>query len=180
MTVDRNSPSFSQSSSSIDDGKVSHHNIKNVIENPSISRQSSKVSYELEGKVGFRAGEAYVRPSAIYTSGDLLTHGFDLKNCKFTLSLYTDKPTSQEAPTEIYLPEFHFPAAEISVAVSGGKWAIENREESSYSFQVLKWWHGEGDQDITIQGIKRKASGLIVNPEEDSYLDQCQNNCSMM
>jgi hypothetical protein len=180
LSLDRNSPSFSQSSNSIDNGKITHHNIKNAIETPSISRQSSKVFSEPEGKPGFRAGEAYIRPSAIYTSGDLLAHGFDLKSCKFTLSLYADKPTTQEASTEIYLPEFHFPAAEISVTVSGGKWTIESREESSYSFQVLKWWHGEGDQDITIQGIKRKASGLIVSPEDVSYLDQCQKTCSVM
>ncbi|KAI7976146.1 hypothetical protein EIK77_001999 [Talaromyces pinophilus] len=179
LTLDRNSPSFSQSSGSIDNGKITDHNIKNVIEAPSISRQSSKVS-EPEGKPGFRAGEAYIRPSAVYTSGDLLAHGFDLKNCNFTLSLYADKPTIQEGPTEIYLPEFHFPAVEISITVSGGKWTIENREEGSYSFQVLKWWHGEGDQDIKVQGIKRKASGLIVSPEDESYLDQCQRNCSVM
>ncbi|RAO72185.1 uncharacterized protein BHQ10_008197 [Talaromyces amestolkiae] len=180
LTLDRNSPSFSQSSSSIDNGKITHHNIKNVIETPSFSRQASKASSEPEGKPGFRAAEAYIRPSAVYTNGDLLAQGFDLKSCKFTLSLYADKPTTQEAPTEIYLPEFHFPAAEIGVTVSGGKWTTENREESSYSFQVLKWWHGEGDQYITIQGIKRRASGLIISPEDESYLDQCQKNCSVM
>lgn len=178
--MDRNSPSFSRSWSSTSNGKVTNHNIKDVIESPVISPQSSRVLSDPEGRPGFRAAEAYIRPSPIYTNGDVLKYDFDLKNCTFTLFLNADRPTTQEAPTEIYLPEFHFPASEAVVSVTGGKWSIEFHEETSSSIQVLKWWHGEGDQDIKVQGVVRKAGGIAVGYEDDSYLEQCQKNCTVM
>jgi Glycoside hydrolase family 5 C-terminal domain len=138
------------------------------------------VPSEPDSTPGFRAAEAYIRPSAIYTTGDVLKHDFDLKNCTFTLSLNTENPSTRDAPTEIYLPEFHFPTSDTVVAVSGGKWAIEFQEEASGSVQVLKWWHGEGDQDIKIQGVKRKAGEAAVGHEDDSYLEHCQRNCAVM
>ncbi|OKL56861.1 hypothetical protein UA08_08007 [Talaromyces atroroseus] len=179
-SLNRNSPSFSRSLSSTSNGKITHHNIKNVLESPSISPQSSRVPSEPDSTPGYRAAEAYIRPSAIYTTGDVLKHDFDLKNCTFTLSLNTDNATSQDAPTEIYLPEFHFPASETVVAVSGGKWCIEFQEEASSSVQILKWWHGEGDQGIKIQGVKRTAGQGAVRYEDDSYLEHCQRNCTIM
>lgn len=151
-----------------------------MIESPVISPQSSHIQSEPEEKPGFRAAEAYIRPSPIYTGGDVLKYDFDLKNCTFTLSLNANKPTAQDAPTEIYLPEFHFPKSETVVSVSGGKWSIEVPDESS-SFQILKWWHAEGDQDIKVQGVRRKASDIVAGYEDETYLDQCQkSSCTVM
>lgn len=134
-----------------------------------------------EEKQGFRAAEAYIRPSPIFTHGTLSTHGFDLRNCTFTLSLVTESPTAEDAPTEIYLPEFHFPAANTIVTVSGGKWSIDSQEIESVVIQRLRWWHGEGEQDIKIQGVKRKAGEALSNADEEGYLEQCQKNtCTVM
>lgn len=179
-TLNRNSPSFSESQSATDNLKVASHNIRTVVESPVISPQSSLIQSEPEEKPGFRAAEAYIRPSPIYTGGDVLKYDFDLKNCTFTLSLNANRPTAQDAPTEIYLPEFHFPKSDTVVSVSGGKWSIEDLDESS-SFQILKWWHTEGDQDIKVQGVRRKASDIVAGYEDETYLDQCQRStCIVM
>lgn len=145
------------------------------------------MSSEEPSKPGFRAGEAFVRPSAIYTAGDLLKSGFDLRNATFTLSLTAPKATSEDAPTEIFLPDFHFPVSETIVSVSGGKWVIQTDEERSSTVQRLRWWHGEGDQEIKVQGVKRKASEALNRSTmassgiEESYLEQCQKGtCVLM
>jgi hypothetical protein len=86
------------------------------------------------------------------------------------------------APTEIYLPDFHFPESNLVVTVSGGKWDIDNQDIQGVKLQHLRWWHGEGEQDIKIEGLKRKP-GEIANPagEDVSYLEQCQKGqCLMM
>jgi hypothetical protein len=145
-----------------------------------MSSESSKSS-ELASKPGFRAAEAYIRPSPIYTNGDLLGYGFDLRNCTFTLSLAAKVPAAEHAPTEIYLPEFHFPSSQTVVTVTGGKWSIESDEEASSTVQRLRWWHGEGKQDIKIRGVKRKAGEILRNDEDETYLEQCQRSaCSVM
>ncbi|KAL1983127.1 hypothetical protein VTN96DRAFT_457 [Rasamsonia emersonii] len=180
-SLDRNSPSFSQSQSTTDYGKVEPNNIKTAVESPHMSSGSSKSSPELVSKPGFRAAEAYIRPSPIYTNGDLLGYGFDLRNCTFTLSLSANGPTAEHAPTEIFLPEFHFPSSQTVVTVSGGKWTIESDEEASSTVQRLRWWHGEGEQEIKIRGVKRKAGEILNSDEDETYLEQCQKNtCNVM
>lgn len=115
-------------------------------------------------------------------SGKLDSHVFDLKNCAFTLSLTAKGPTTANAPTEIYLPEFHFPESSIVVAISGGKWDIGVQDIQGVKLQHLRWWHAEGEQDIKIEGLKRKP-GEFANPggADVSYLEQCQKGqCVMM
>lgn len=179
-SLDRNSPSFSHSQSMPDYREVTPYNIKNVVEPPFITSQS-QTSTELSTKPGFRAAEAFVRPSPIATNGDLLTYGFDLRNCVFTLSLVANVPTAEDTPTEIYLPEFHFPGMHTVVSVSGGKWIIEIDEAGSNSQRRLRWWHGEGEQDIKIQGVKRKVGETLNASEDETYLEQCQRStCAVM
>ena len=134
--------------------------------------------------IGFRAGEAFVRPSAIYTTGDLLKSGFDLQNCTFTLSLTAPKATTEDAPTEIFLPDFHFPASLTVVSVSSGKWAIRSNEERSSTVQYIRWWHGRGDQEIKVQGVKRKAhevlrGAAVASGAKEPCLEQCQGSCAV-
>ena len=137
---------------------------------------------DLTTNPGYRAAEAYIRPSAVATHGALEAFGFDLKNCTFTLSLVADSATPDEAPTIIYLPEVHFPTMHTEVSVSGGKWEIERQELKTGMVQLLKWWHAEGDQDIKITGVKRKLQGAAdAMAEDEGYLDQCQRgSCTTM
>jgi hypothetical protein len=64
------------------------------------------------------------------------------------------------------------------VEVSGGKWSISQENE----LQVLKWWHMEGDQTLTVKGVVRKSGQPVGSTdEEEGYLEQCQKTtCSLM
>jgi hypothetical protein len=126
---------------------------------------------------GYRAAEAYVRPAPMYVQGNIVSYGFDLRNCTFTLNLSALAPTAENAPTELHLPEWHFPNGSTTVEVSGGKWAITMEEH----VQLLKWWHAEGEQTITVKGKVRK-SGMPVGAaeQEDGYLGQYWQNCTVM
>ena len=136
---------------------------------------------------GIRAREAFVRPSAIYTAGDLLESGFDLHNCTFTLSLMTTNAATKDAPTEIFLPHLHFSSSQTVVSISSGKWVIRADEELSSTVQRLRWWHGEGYQEIKIQAVKHNANEVsrrtttASDMEEEPYLERCQNGpCSIV
>ncbi|KAJ5475487.1 glycosyl hydrolase [Penicillium diatomitis] len=170
------SPAYSESHSNADEPEVGPRNLKRALTNPSIASVSSQVPKR------YRAAEAYIRPSPIYVSGSLTSHVFDLRNCMFTMTLTTDVATKSDAPTEIYLPEFHFPASKIVVAVSGGKWQIDYQEIQSIRVPRLQWWHAEGEQSIKIEGIKRKPGELNTSSsDEGSYLERCEKgDCRLM
>lgn len=108
--------------------------------------------------------------------------GFDLRNCVFELNLEADKATAEDKPTEVFLPEFHFPKDRCVIEVSGGKWSISTDEEDGGLIQKLRWWHQEGEQFIKVKGIP-PSENIIGREEEDGYLDQCAqqgSNCSIM
>jgi len=131
---------------------------------------------------GYRAAEAYIRPTPIYTAGDLVSSGFDLRECTFHLSLTARKSTDQDHPTEIFLPIYHFPREKTNIEVTGGKWTITTEIVVEEPVQILKWWHAGGDQKISIKGHKRKR-GAVVEQEEfdESYLEQYKRMiCTMM
>ncbi|PGH23823.1 hypothetical protein AJ80_02071 [Polytolypa hystricis UAMH7299] len=179
-SLDRNSPSFSLSRSNTLT-QVSPDNVKSALKTPSIAAQSES-AFALSDKPGYRAAEAFIRPSPIVTHGNVTQYGFDLKNCSFTLSLTADSSTPEAAPTIIYLPEYHYPSTYTEVLVSGGKWVIDVQEVGSGTVQLLKWWHAEGDQNIKVNGVKRKPGALVPDTSEDEgYLEQCQRNvCAVM
>ncbi|KAL3453453.1 glycoside hydrolase superfamily [Aspergillus insuetus] len=172
---DHGSPSYSSSHHATDQ-EVSPRNLKDAIKTSSITSEVSQLD---EDKLGYRAAEAFIRPSPIYTNGLISDHVFDLKNCTFTMSLIGN-PT--DAPTEIYLPDFHFPDTDTRVATTAGKWSIDYVELKHARFQRLQWWHPEGEQSIKIEGKKRKGGALAAPSAEDlSYLEQCQKGgCTMM
>lgn len=177
---DPHSPTYSQSQSNTEDQHVGPGNLKTVLRTQSIS---SECSQSFQDNVGFRAAEAYIRPSPISTHGLLTSHGFDLRNCTFTMSLVgRAQEIGQNSPTEIYLPDFHFPDTHTVVSVSSGEWSIDHSHINSVKVQRLRWWHPEGEQDIKIQGLKRKPGELTdVSGEDVSYLEQCQSGgCQMM
>jgi hypothetical protein len=135
-------------------------------------------SPELTSTPGFRAAEAYVRPSPIAIVGEIQSHGFDLRNCVFHLRLRADKAGSEDTPTEVFLPEFHFPKDKCDVEVSSGKWTISTDETDDGVIQVLRWWHVEGEHTLKVTGVGRSQN---IKDDEEGYLDQCQQTkCSVM
>jgi hypothetical protein len=156
-------------------------NLKSKLKTPSISSEVTDQTPELTNSPGFRAAEAYVRPSPISTVGKILNHGFDLRNCIFTFRVHAHKAGTEDKPTEIFLPEFHFPKDQCEVDVSGGKWTISTGDVDGHMIQRLKWWHMEGEQTIKVKGVIRKQNTIVGNGEEEGYLDQCQQTkCSVM
>ncbi|KAJ5797719.1 glycosyl hydrolase [Penicillium pulvis] len=175
-SLNSNSPAYSESHSSGGESGVGPRNLKGALVSPSIS------SEEPSQPKGYRAAEAFLRPSPIYVSGTLENHVFDLQNCRFTMSLTAKKATASDAPTEVYLPDFHFPEAATVVSVSGGKWEFDLYEIQSIKIQRLRWWHAGGEQNIQIEGLKRQP-GEVANQscENMTYFDQCQRaQCLMM
>ena len=127
-------------------------------------------------RAGYRAAEAYIRPAPVAVHGIVTAFGFDLRNCVFTLTLTAPSSTREAAPTEIFLPEWHFPGNGTSIDVTGGKWAVSIIDER----QMLRWWHAEGDQKITIRGVKQRLGRISSSDDDESYLRQYQQQCSMM
>ena len=100
---------------------------------------------------GYRAAEAYLRPSPIRVKGQLDSYGFDLKKCTFTMAM-TAQATEPHSPSEIYLPYFHFAEGKIAVTVSDGKWYIVEQEVNGLRIQCLLWWHDQGKVEIKVKG----------------------------
>ncbi|TVY23761.1 putative glycosyl hydrolase [Lachnellula hyalina] len=159
---------------------VNPRNLKAKLKTPSISSEATDKPPELTSAPGFRAAEAYVRPSPISTVGKILNHGFDLRNCIFTLRLHAHKASAEDHPTEIFLPEFHFPKDQCEVEVTGGKWTISTDDSDGGFIQTLRWWHMDGEHSIRVKGVQRQNMRL-GKEEEEGYLDQCQQTkCSVM
>jgi hypothetical protein len=174
-SLDQDSPSFSRSHSS-DTLSVTPSNLKKTV---SAERMTTR---KTDGDVrGLRAAEAFIRPAPVAVHGDITAYVFDLRNCTFKLSLTAPSSTAEDAPTTAYLPEFHFPSGQTSVEVSGGKWTIVSEESDGTLQQVLRWWHAEGEQSITVKGVVRKSGTAVGSEEDEGYLQQCQKqNCAVM
>ncbi|KAL3463022.1 glycoside hydrolase superfamily [Aspergillus heterothallicus] len=172
---DYESPSYSSSRLATTQ-QVSPRNLKDAIKTPSITSDVSQLD---EDKLGYRAAEAFIRPSPVYTNGSISDHVFDLKSCTFTMSIVGD---STDVPTEVFLPDFHFPDDHTLVSTTAGRWSIEYVEFKYARFQRLQWWHPAGEQSIKIEGIKRKGGALNAPSAEDlSYIEQCQKGgCAVM
>ncbi|PKY06096.1 putative glycosyl hydrolase [Aspergillus campestris IBT 28561] len=177
--TNRHSPTYSESRNSLSDENVGPHNLKGALRPPSIT---SEVSQSGQDKVGYRAAQAFLRPSPVTTNGTVTKHLFDLRSCTFTMTLQGQKGSvGQDAVTEIYLPDFHFPDSNTVVSVSSGEWSIDAVEINSIKAQYLRWRHPDGNQDIKIQGVKRKLTDLSPSSEDMTYLEQCQSaGCTVM
>nr|KMM69515.1 cytoplasm protein [Coccidioides posadasii RMSCC 3488] len=178
-SLDRTSPAFSQSRTDSLSGSINPNNVKQALSTPSISVNPASDA-DPSSQPGYRAAEAYIRPSPVVVHGNLGGYGFNLQNCLFTMSLTSPTPTPENAPTVVYLPEFHYPSMHTDVAVSGGKWAIDTEEIGSGIVQYLKWWHAEGDQSIEIPGAKRKAGAIVDTSDDEAYLEQCRRDACIL
>lgn len=178
---DRSSPAFSESRSN-NNSPVSPRDLRQSLSTPSLSLLRTNTSAELGSNPGYRAAEAYVRPSPIATVGKVISYGFDLRNCIFTLALECDQAAAEDAPTEIFLPEFHFPRDGSEVEVSSGKWSISVDDADGGMIQRLRWWHDMGKQSLTVKGVKRRqGTSLGEEDEAPGYLEQCrQSGCQLM
>lgn len=180
VSVDQTSPSYSQSRST-NSSPVSPRTIKDTLKAPSISSQRSKTPPEIGSTPGYRAAEAYVRPSPIATVGKVTSYGFDLRNVTFTLALESQSAATDAVPTEVFLPEFHFPRENTKVEVSGGKWTISVGNTDGGLMQKLRWLHGAGKQNMSVKGVQRKQGMALVKEEPDGYYQQCrQSTCDLM
>lgn len=123
-----------------------------------------------------------MRPSPIATVGNVLSYGFDLRNCTFTLALDCENAATEDVPTEVFLPQFHFPRGNVNVEVSSGKWTISVDDEDGGMIQRLRWQHAEGKQSLTVKGVKRRQGTSLAEEEETpGYLEQCrQSGCAVM
>ena len=141
--------------------------------------------------LGLRAAEATVRPSPIFTSGTIRARGFDLTNATFTLEIADAMAPGEDGPpTEVFLPDFHFPRDYVQVEVTSGRWSISAEEFGPSAagptalVQMLRWWHGAGQQQLTVRGVKRRLGVPLGTPEvEEGYLKKCSQmiaQCQLM
>jgi len=180
VSVDQTSPSYSQSRST-NSSPVSPRTIKDTLKAPSISSQRSKTPPEIGSTPGYRAAEAYVRPCPIATVGKVTSYGFDLRNATFTLALESQSAATDVVPTEVFLPECHFPCDNTKIEVSSGKWTISVDNTDGGLIQKLRWLHGAGKQNMTVKGVLRKQGMALGKEEEEGYYEQCrQSRCDLM
>lgn len=184
-----------------EDVAVDPSNLRNAITNQSISTSSTNPRRDSQDDLpepmrttdralatpGFRAAEAYVRPSPIAVSGDIANFGFDLRNCTFHVTLRVGKEADLDESSLFFLPEFHFPGTDkVTVQTSGGKWEIFTDEGE---VQKLRWWHGRGEQWLKVVGIthrtlNRADGGGAQGGDEGGYFEALQamanNACIVM
>lgn len=99
----------------------------------------------------------------------------------FNLKLLAEVATTEDKPTEIFLPEFHFPKDMSDIQVTGGKWSISTDDSDGGMIQKLRWWHSEGEQEIKVKGVQRRQNMALGREEEEGYMDQCQQSkCLVM
>jgi hypothetical protein len=192
--ADPSHPSYSTARSN-ETRSVSPQNLKQTLSTPSIKSSISQASSS--PAPGFRAAEAYVRPSPVATVGRVVSYAFDLRTCTFSMTLdagATDTPDDGPSPTEIFLPEFHFPASSTAVTVSSGRWAIsvddDNDDDDGVegtdhgAVQRLRWWHANGEQKISVKGVvRRQGMSLGRHEEEVGYYEACRQGgwaCGVM
>jgi hypothetical protein len=162
---DPTSHAFTGSGSDVD-----QESLKSKLSHNTMSKDRNMLQDNVQAT---RAAEAFVRPSPVYTHGVIIESGFDLSKVAFTIKLAADTATDETAPTEMFIPPFHFPKEDTNVEVSGGKWEYDDERS------VLRWWHMEGEQQIKVQGVGRRK----IWGEDDGYLEMFTRNygnCSIM
>jgi len=137
-------------------------NTKNYAPNYTDMSLAFSFPYNESLNVGSRAFEAFVRPSPIVITGTPKSYSFDMRSCTFSLSLtpFQEDPP-EDAPTEIFIPDYFFQDCEPEVSVSSGRWMVHRPS------QVLRWWHSSlGDQTLRISsGYKR--GGVVGTADDD-------------
>ncbi|KAK9460607.1 glycoside hydrolase superfamily [Lipomyces oligophaga] len=131
-----------------------------------MSAKSYGVSSPFTNEAGCRAIEAFVRPTPLATSGIPQEYGFDIKTAVFNLSLFADDCLSKNIPTEISIPDFHFPNGDMEIEITSGRW------EHDKPAQLIRWYHDEGLQKIKITGLRGPQRVAIVR-STGSWVSLC-------
>jgi hypothetical protein len=157
---------------------VTPANLRRSMTNASISSSAPQPS----GTPGYRAAEAFVRPAPIVVAGTISSYHFDLKKCEFNMTLQAAQEADKDAPTALFLPEYHFPKDGCTVEVSSGKWEISSDEEEGPLIQRLRWWHGDGEQRIRVTGLVRRYNASEGDDDGGYYeaLGRGIGSCSVM
>lgn len=176
------SPSLSLRKDVDSETSITPSNLRRTMTNPSIS-SAPQPSPALSSAPGYRAAEAFVRPAPVAVAGTVLNYHFDLKKCELNLSLQAPEEARQEAPTVLFLPEYHFPKDGCVVEVSSGKWVISSDDEEGALVQRLRWWHGAGEQRARLVGVVRRYNAAEGAEEETGYYEAIGKglgNCGVM
>lgn len=159
-----------------EDAEVTPSNLPRALASPSISTTATDKLPHLTSAPGYRAAEAFVRPSPTTVAGDVVQYGFDLRSCTFKLTVDAPDAAADGAPTVVFLPEFHFPKDLSEVSVSAGRWEIRSDEDEGIMLQRLKWWHPRGTHDLEITGLVRKHNVPAGVPDDEGYMEQCRES----
>lgn len=128
-----------------------------------------------------RAAPAYVRPYPMATHGDIIAYGFDLKTCVFELKTVATSKAEEGAPTEVFLPEYHFPNDNIIVEVSAGRWMMDREEKAGVSIPLLKWWPPIGEQKLRVKGSTKRLGMIMAGEDDGSFIERCRESvCAIM
>jgi hypothetical protein len=124
---------------------------------------------------GSRAFEAFVRPSPIVVAGTPKSYGFDMKSCTFSMTMMPfESQPPEDAPTEIFIPEYFFEDCEAEVTVSSGRFMMVR------DAQVLRWWHsGSGVQSLKVASEYTKE-GVVGTVDSDEAWYYYPGKCRVM
>lgn len=113
-----------------------------------IARRHTKRCYPSPD--GVRAVNAVIRPYVMATKGKVISTGFDMKSCKYSLSIMLDfnDPTLSSVPTIIFVPKWHFPRLDYGDISASNGYVKYNRE-----FEYLEWYQN----DLTYRSIDEHA-----------------------
>lgn len=162
---------------------VTPSNLRQTLTNPSISSEAGPGQSALTATAGYRAAEAFVRPAPVATAGIITHYTFDLRHCEFSLTLRADEKTSRDAPTVVFLPDYHFPPGSCGVEHSSGQFEISSDEEETALIQRLRWWHDAGEQTLKVKGLVRRQYLETLGGDDEGYLEQYTKmlaNCVVM
>lgn len=125
--------------------------------------------FNRELDLGGRALESLLRPFPVKTCGEPIYLTFDPYKKYFEYTFKNAENPRNNAPTEIYLPRFHFNEAEdFNVYHSSGKWRWDKDS------QLLLYWHdvddseeGDDEESIFHKIIVESSKKLDDNSWED-------------
>ena len=124
---------------------------------------------------GTRAAEAFIRPCPLATCGNLLSYGFDLKNCVFTMKLSCSEAVKPSNPTTVFLPIEHFPEGHTKVEMGTGE---HNIEVDDRGMQILRWVHGTGELELRVVGMVRKwGKAQKIEGGGEDEAPTCHDGC---
>jgi len=128
----------------------------------------------------YRAAQAYIRPTPVGTHGNLTSYGFDLRRNEFKMAVSAQTPAAERAPTEVFLPTYHFERGHFDVKVSGGRWDLDVDDYQGTVTQRLRWWNPAGEHTMSVKASSRREGLSLGKAEEEGMVDRCMEACRIM